>query len=108
MDAEITQSAVRMAKCEVLRWFCDRRIELRKIHKTVVTPATVWMYWTETSVSEENAREEVGCDGNEDVEMDDWSHKAKRNTERKNSRGRISIKLYMAMDIYKVLSKIHI
>ena len=32
----------------------------RKIHKTVVTPTTAWMHGTETSVSEENAGEQVG------------------------------------------------
>ena len=29
--------------------------------------------------SEESTREEVGCGGNEDVEMDEWSHQAGQN-----------------------------
>ena len=29
--------------------------------------------------SEESTREEVGCGGNEDVKMDDWSHQAGQN-----------------------------
>ena len=29
--------------------------------------------------SEENTREEVGCGGNEDVKMDEWSHQAGQN-----------------------------
>ena len=34
--------------------------------------------------SEEKAREEVGCGGNEAVEMKEWSHKVGRNNDRKN------------------------
>ena len=29
--------------------------------------------------SEESTREEVGCGGNEDVKMDEWSHQAGQN-----------------------------
>ena len=29
--------------------------------------------------SEESTREEVGCDGNEDVKMDEWGHQAGQN-----------------------------
>ena len=29
--------------------------------------------------SEENTTEEVGCGGNEDVKMDEWSHQAGQN-----------------------------
>ena len=31
--------------------------------------------------SEESTREEVGCGGNEDVKMDEWSHQAGQNYE---------------------------
>ena len=53
---------------------CDRRISFRvkgKVHKTVVRP--------ENDVrcrdfgSDESTREEVGCGGNEDVNMDEWT-----------------------------------
>ena len=60
---------------------CDRRISLRvkgKVYKTVVRPAM--MYVAETCMgSEESTREEVGCGGNEDVKMDEWSHQAGQN-----------------------------
>ena len=29
--------------------------------------------------SEESSREDVGCGGNEDVEMSEWSHRAEEN-----------------------------
>ena len=38
--------------------------------------------------SEKSAREDVGCGGNEDVEMDMWSHKAGQNLERNSFRGK--------------------
>ena len=31
--------------------------------------------------SDESTREEVGCGGNEDVKMDEWSHQAGQNSE---------------------------
>ena len=36
--------------------------------------------------SEDSTKEEVGCGGNEDVKMDEWSHQAGQNKERKNLR----------------------
>ena len=58
---------------------CDRRISLRvkgKVYKTVVRPAM--MYGAETWAVKK-AREEVGCGGNEDVKMDEWSHQDGQN-----------------------------
>ena len=59
---------------------CDRRISLRvkgKVYKTVVRPAM--MYGAETWAVKKAPREEVGCSGNEDVKMDEWSHQAGQN-----------------------------
>ena len=36
--------------------------------------------------SDESSNEEVGCGGNDDVKMDDWSHPAGRNKEKNNHR----------------------
>ena len=37
--------------------------------------------WTlyDNPLSEESTREEVGCGGNEDVKMDEWSHQDGQN-----------------------------
>ena len=56
----------------------DRRISLRvkgKVYKTVARPAM--MYGAGTIA--ESTREEVGCGGNEDVKIDEWSHQAIQN-----------------------------
>ena len=39
------------------------------------------MYRHRDMGSEENAREEVGCGGNENVKMDDWTQHANENSE---------------------------
>ena len=60
---------------------CDRRISLRirgKVYKTVVRPAMMYLRGRDLG-SEESTREEVGCGGNEDVKMDEWSHQAGQN-----------------------------
>ena len=58
---------------------CDRRISLRvkgKVCKTVVRSA---MMHGRDLDSEESTREEVGCGGNEDGMMDEWSRQAGQN-----------------------------
>ena len=58
---------------------CERRIHLRvkgKVYKTIVRPAM--MYGTETWAVKKS-QEKVGCGGNEDVKMDEWSHQAGHN-----------------------------
>ena len=85
LDAEMThriQSGWKNWK-RISRILCDRRISLRvkgKVYKRVVRPAM--MYSTCRDVgSQESTREEVGCGGNEDVKMDEWSHHAGQNKE---------------------------
>ena len=56
---------------------CDRRISFRvkgKVYKTVVRLAM--MYGAETWAMK---KAQVGCGGNEDVKMDEWSHQAGQN-----------------------------
>ena len=48
-----------------------------EVYKTVVRPAM--MYGAETCAVKERTREEVGCGGNENVEMDEWSHQGGQN-----------------------------
>ena len=59
---------------------CDRRISLRvkgKVYKTVVRPAM--MYSAETWAVKKAQEKKVGCGGNEDVKMDEWSHQDGQN-----------------------------
>ena len=82
LDAEMThriQSGWQNWK-RVSGILCDGRIRLRvkgKVYKTVVRPAM--MYGARDLGSEESTSEEVGCGGNEDVKMDEWSHQAGQN-----------------------------
>ena len=78
LDAEMThiiQSGWKNWK-RVSGILCDRRISLRVKGK---------LYKTSNDVrcrdvgSEESTSEEVGCGGNEDVKMDEWSHQAGQN-----------------------------
>ena len=60
---------------------CDQRISLRvkgKVHKTVGSKTSNYVRCPDVG-SEESTREEVGCGGNEDVRMDQWSHQAGQN-----------------------------
>ena len=81
LDAALThriQSGLKNWK-RVSGILCDRRIILRvkeKAYKTVVRPAM--MYGAETWAVKK-AREVVGCGGNEDVKMNEWSHQAGQN-----------------------------
>ena len=80
LDAEMThiiQSGWKSWK-RVSRILCDRRISLRikgKVYKTVIRPAMMYG----AGAIEESTREEVGCGGNEDVKIDEWSHQAIQN-----------------------------
>ena len=86
LDADLdVYNTIRMKKPgRGYREFCATvRISLRvkgKVYKTVVRPAM--MYGAETwTVKKGSTREEVGCGGNEDVKMDEWSHQAGQNYE---------------------------
>ena len=75
LDAEMThriQSGWKNWK-RISGILCDRRINVRvkeKVYKTVVRPAM--MYGAETWAVKK--AQEVGCGGNEDVKMDEWSY----------------------------------
>ena len=83
LDAEMThriQSGWKNWK-RVSGILCDGRISLTvkgKVYKTVVRPAIDDVRCRDLG-SEESTREEVGCGGNEDVKMDEWSHQAGQN-----------------------------
>ena len=80
LDAEMTlrlQSGWKSWK-RVSGILCDRRISLRikgKVYKTVVRPTMMYG----AGAIEESTTEEVGCGGNEDVKIDEWSHQAIQN-----------------------------
>ena len=80
LDAEMThriQSGWKSWK-RVSGILCDRRMSLRikgKVYKTVVRPAMMYS----AGAIEESTREAVGCGGNEDVKIDEWSHQAIQN-----------------------------
>ena len=80
LDAEMThriQSGWKSWK-RVSGILCDRRISLRikgNVYETVVRPAMMYG----AGAIEESTREYVGCGGNEDVKIDEWSHRAVQN-----------------------------
>ena len=80
LDTEKTQSGWKNWK-RISGILCDRRISFRvkgKIYKRVVRLAMV--YSAETwAMKKAHVREEVGCGGNEEVKMDEWSHQAGQN-----------------------------
>ena len=50
------------------------------MYKTVVRPAMMYRHVRCRDMgSKESTSEEVGCGGNEDVKMDEWSHQAGQN-----------------------------
>ena len=61
---------------------CDRRIRLRvkgRVDHIQDSCKTNNDVRRRNMGNDESAREEVGCGGNEDVKMDEWSHQAGHN-----------------------------
>ena len=83
LDAEMThriQSGWRNWK-RVSGILCNRRISLRvkgKVYKTELCKTSNDVRCRNLG-SEESTRKVVGCGGNEDVKMDEWSHQAGQN-----------------------------
>ena len=82
LDAEMThriQSGWQNWK-RVSGILCDRRVSFESQGESIQASCK-----TSNDVrgrdlgSEESTREEVGCGGNEDVKMDEWSHQAGQN-----------------------------
>ena len=81
LDAEMThriQSGWKNWK-RVSGILCDRRISLSQGESIQDSCKTSNDVRCRDLGSEENTREEVGCGGNEDVKMDEWSHQAGQN-----------------------------
>ena len=71
---------IRMAKLEDgIGILCDRRISLSQGESIQDSCKTSNDVRCRDLGSEESTREEVGCGGNEDVKMDEWSHQAGQN-----------------------------
>ena len=83
LDAEMShriQSGWKNWK-RVSGFLCDRRIRLRvkgKVYKTVSCKTNNDVRCQQVG-TEESTREEVGCGGNEDVKMEEWSYQAGQN-----------------------------
>ena len=81
LDAEMTQNTIGMEKLEEgignsVRPKSKFESQGESIQDSCKTSNDVWCRDLGT---EESTREEVGCGGNEDVKMDEWSHQAGQN-----------------------------